>query len=101
MTLAFPVLDTQRAQNSLLAQHHSNYETIKSRRRLISRRNLRLNVTNFGITFPLGSRADFDVPLTPPRTLSLSASHLPIVPSSDKAEAFETTLSDTLLPTSL
>lgn len=104
VTLAFPVLVTQRAraQNSLLAPHHSNYGTIKTRWHLIFGHFLRLNTANSGITFPLWPHSDFDVSLAPPQPSTCQPLIFPWSSSLDKARpSFETTLSDTLPSTSL
>lgn len=91
-----------RAQNSLLAPHHSNYGTIKTRWHLIFGHFLRLNTANSGITFPLWPHSDFDVSLAPPQPSTCQPLIFPWSSSLDKARpSFETTLSDTLPSTSL
>lgn len=64
-----------RAQNSLLAPHHSNYGTIKAPWHLIYCHFLRLNTTNSGIIFPLGPQTGFDALLSHPQPVSVSSSH--------------------------
>lgn len=90
-----------QAQNSLLAPHHSNYGTIKTRWHLICCQFLWLNTANSSITFPLQPHSDFNVSPAPPQ---LSTCQPLIFPPSSfgRAQAsFETTLSDTLPSTSL